>query len=165
MTLGLGFLLAVLVGFAALQNYADLPRLHAERNVAAAAVVPGQRPLDTDDRIELPTRDEMLKIASRPVFEPSRRPYQRAKPAAKTVETPTRPVAALPTLENYVLVGTVLTGARPIALIRQRTGTEIHEVAPGDIFLGWVAQSIAPDKIVFGSPTGRQLIEFPNVKN
>lgn len=99
-------------------------------------------------------------VTERPLFTPTRRPFQAdprpaaAPPAAAPPEGPA-PI-------EFSLVGVALSEGERVALVRRQEDGEVFRVTEGGEVLGWVAASIGRERAIFrrGDREERLELEF-----
>jgi len=133
---GSGFWLATIVGLSGLIAFEFSDDLPLTPTVIAAAndASVGDAWPSSPSTVKLPLEGHIDDIVSRPLFSPSRRPAVTVVPTEKPVETGEQSL----TLE---LIGTMLAGELPIALLRHptdglmrlRQGQEVGEWTISDI--------------------------------
>ncbi len=99
---------------------------------AAAPVLPA------DLAFAMPGEEAFVEALERPVFSPTRR----------AVRAPDSGMPAL-TSADFSLVGVVISPDERVALVKPRNGGELARLHEGDTLAGWLAVSIAPDRVVF----------------
>ena len=126
--------LAAIVLSEALQPQADSASTPSA-SVGKPTVLP---PLPPDPEFTMPPEASFAVVVDRPLFSPSRRAIQG-----------TAAVAAPGTSGDLKLVGVIIRDDERIALVKLRNGDQLESVRQGDNLAGWLAVSIAPDRVLF----------------
>jgi type II secretory pathway component PulC len=93
---------------------------------------------------------QLAKVIDRPLFSQTRRPP--TPPAAQPNQTVAAPApTAPPPVVDFVLVGIVVVGKTPLALVQTQDGHPAQRLQAGDDFHGWVLTAISDDRAMFRS--------------
>lgn len=98
---------------------------------------------------------ELADTVGRPLFEPSRRPFERSRPAPAAAPVPIAKPAAPPEEPRFKLLGVIMDGSRSLALLATGDGRS-QRLEVGDAVDGWQVDSIKLSEVVL-SRSGRKL--------
>jgi hypothetical protein len=92
-----------------------------------------------------PDISEFAEVTARPLFSPSRRPYQPSE----------EPKVSIANTQTFDLIGVTISAAERSALLRTRTSNQgVVRVVEGQAVGGWEVRAIEPTQVTLGRANG-----------
>jgi general secretion pathway protein N len=101
----------------------------------------------------------------RPLFSPSRRPPAPVVAAAPASAAPTTAIAAKPTAPEgppLILVGTVVSAQKRVAILFNRATRQVTQVREGEEESGWRVRLVSPRSAVVEKDMSSVTLDLPN---
>jgi general secretion pathway protein N len=101
----------------------------------------------------------------RPLFSPSRRPPAPVIAAAPAPAAPTTAIAAKPTAPDgppLILVGTVVSAQKRVAILFNRATRQVTQVREGEEESGWRVRLVSPRSAVVEKDARSVTLDLPN---